>query len=111
MQACRRARSAQAGVRGRASEGVGGSWALGERAHCRRAGLPRRAAGGHWVGARQGRGSSAQGAQATSRRNSSKHGVGAQERAAEHTVRARHGRPGRWMGAQAGPVLMHCAPG
>ena len=43
-----------------------------------------------------------------------RHGVGAQGRAAGRTVRAGHGRPGRWMGAQAGPagpVLVHCAPG
>ena len=33
--------------------------------------------------------------------------LGAQGR----TERAGHGRPGRWMGEQAGPVLVHCAPG
>ena len=32
-------------------------------------------------------------------------------RVAGRTEHAGHGRPGRWMGAQAGPVLVHCAPG
>ena len=65
-------------------------------------------------GAWQGRGSSAQGAQETGGRRSSRHGVGAQGRATGRTVRAGHGRPGRWMGVHAGPagpVLVHCAPG
>ena len=66
---------------------------------------------------RQGRGSSAQGArdaQATGGRRAGRHGVDAQGRAAGSTERAGHGRPGRSMGAQAGPagpVLVHCAPG
>ena len=89
---------------------VDGRWALGERARCRRTGRAghavgaagARGAGGRWAGARQGRGSSAQGArgeQATGGRRSGRHGVGAQGRAAGHTVRVGHGRPGRGLGA------------
>ena len=58
-----------------------------------------------------------QGAQATGGRRAGRHGVGAQGRAAGRTMRSRHGRPGRGLGAggwqtgPAGPVLVHCAPG
>ena len=44
-------------------------------------------------------GSSSRGSQATSGRRAGRHGVGAQGRAAGRTVRARHGRPGRGLGA------------
>ena len=71
-------------------------------------GMGTRALGARALGAR------ALGAQAMGGRLACKHGVGVQGRAAGRTVRAGHGRPGRWMGAQAGPpgpVLVHCAPG
>ena len=80
-------RRACVGARARAQV-VAGRWASGRTAGARDS-----------RGARQGRGSSAQGAQATGRRNASRHGVGAQGRAAEHTVRAGHDRPGRGLGA------------
>ena len=41
----------------------------------------------------------ARGAQATGGGRASRHGLGAQGRAARRTVRARHGRPGRGLGA------------
>ena len=89
-----RARSAQAGVHGRAGEGAGGSWALGERARCRR------------VVARGVRGQRAAGARAgTAWARGWAHGA--------RRARPAWAWPGRWMGAQAGPagpVLVHCAP-
>ena len=90
-----------------------GRWALGERASDRsdRRASGRRTLGRRTVGARQQRAGRA--------------GNGRQERGQARRGRAgarglAHGArgarpawawPGRWMGAQAGPVLVHCAPG
>ena len=91
---------------------VAGHWALGERARGMRGALgksgrrarSRRTLGRGAAGARQQRtGRAGQGRQAR--------GQAWRGRAAERTVCAGHGRPGCWMGAQAGPVLVHCAPG
>ena len=64
--------------------------------------------------ARGARRQRAAGARATGGRRAGRHGVGAQGRAAGRTVRRARPAwawPGRWMGVQAGPVLVHCAPG
>ena len=96
--ACRRwagagcAWSAQAGVRACSGEGAGGSWALGERARCRRAGRAGRARGRRTLGRRTGRvvragraGNWLQ-ARGQARRGWAHGGAG-------------HGRPGRGLGA------------
>ena len=101
-----------AGVR----TGAGVRQALGMRG---RAGAGGAAAGGARgrLGERQQGAQGARGAQATGGRRAGRHGVGAQGRAAERTVRAGHGCPGRGLGAggwqtgPTGPVLVHCAPG
>ena len=81
---------------------------------CRRGARHADTAQAAWASGRGASGRWARGAQATDGRRAGRHGVGAQGCAARPTVRAGHGRPGRWMGAQAGParpVLVHCAPG
>ena len=101
---CRRAggrcRRAGAGRSGRRA-GAGRSG----RRSTRQAGLAaaaRRARGR--LGERQQGEQGARGVHATGGRRAGKHGMGSQGRAAGHTVRAGHGRPGRWMGGRLGQL-------
>ena len=104
---------------------IGGSWALGERARCRRAGRAghaagvtgARAAGERWAGERQqhaGRvGRAGNGRQARGQARRGRAGARGWAHGARG-ARPAWAWPGRCMGVQAGPVgpvLVHCAPG
>ena len=93
---------------------TGGSWALGERARCRRTGRAGRAA--EAAGApQQLPGRAGNGRQARGQAWRGRAGA----RGWAHDARGTRPAwawpawawPGRWMGAQAGPVLVHSAPG
>ena len=80
-------------------------WASGRAAGARRAAgaTGARAAGGRWAGVRQQRAGRA--GRSGNRRRARDWAHGARG------ARPAWAWPGPWMGAQAGPVLVHCAPG
>ena len=83
--------------------GAAGSWTRGRRAQ-RQAERAAGGARGRRSARQAGRAAAARRARGARRQRAAsagRHGVGAQGRAAGRTERAGHGRPGRWMGAQA----------